>query len=167
MSGGVNPALSFDGTDDHFEIADSPSLQWENSMSVFLAYKILNITSTDTLLTKPNSTVIKWTVGATVELRNGGNIILSDTLVINVQQVLTITKGSGTRRLRIDGVDEINTFNDTDLVNSAFDVTIGALAGGAQALEVNLNEVVIYDRVVTNNEVSQVENYLLNKYPLF
>ena len=154
--------------DEHLEIANSSSLQWANEASFFFVYNITIGSQFGIFIHKgdpPTAGLIDWGSLAKVSLSGNGLKITSNAgLTEGINRILTITKGAGTRRLRVDGVNQINQFFDTDLLNNSGVLTIGGATGGGAGFDGVMSSVAIYNRVLTNDEVDEAEAGFADRY---
>ncbi len=164
----VIPSVSFDGGDNLLTITDAASLDWGNTVSIFVVFRPFSASGTENVLNKISGGQLRRN-SRTLSLLNATNLLITsnDPAFNNdTNSILTVTQGAGggDQRMRINGADELVFSTASSLSDNTDDLIIGNLVAGNAGFNGGISELIIYDRVLTNSEVDQVETALAVKY---
>ncbi len=159
--GRVGGALSLNGTDSYVRIPASPSLSTTDTMSVTLWMKLVAPGDSPRLIDRRDSWDIKINNGSPQLTNEGPHYAIAESTVgTGVWRHLAVTFDRGTTGVYIDGIRgaiATNTFTgDESLPIVSGELLIGTFDGKRNFTNGLIDEVRIYNRVLTPAEISAV-----------
>jgi hypothetical protein len=155
-----NPSAGFDGSNDYVAVADHPSLDTGDSLTLEAWVKRSSISSsTKTVLSKGSGS---WRLGfvrnALTLTKSGFGAVatarVSTTDTTGYHHVVAMKSGA-TVRLYIDGVDQTGTVTNRTIANTSTALNIGRYTSGSEYFPGLIDEVAIYDVALSAAQVQQ------------
>jgi len=176
-----NNATSFDGVDDRINYGDVDALDFTNNTAFSISawfYPIVSSSSHTVIFGKTNllSAIYKeyelliniGTSQLMFYLVDGDGTFntISTAVSYNQWQHVIVTRDTnGVANMYVNGVYKGTTTEDGDL-NNSLNFVIGATSIGTYAFNGTIDEVHIWDRALTSDEIQTMYNISKNKYPI-
>ncbi len=160
------PALHFDGVDDLLNGVPIPGIG-TSSLSLFIVAKPSTVSGNRTIFSIGDvNAFFMWHAGATLQLRNAGQILYGGNSVAQDYYLYAAKKNLGVGdTLYRNGVsvDEAGPTFALPFIDTA-KYQLGKLAAVFQNFSGEIAEVILYNTALNPSTQQQVENYLYNKY---
>ncbi len=182
LEGVLNGSISFDGVNDYVNVQDDPSLNFhdENQFSICVWFKRNSINNPDSekiLCKSQTSSNAGYSVHITpdneinLRCRTGGYLcdIFSNKKIIDTGWHHTVVIwNSGTQHIYIDGIhDKTVNHGDYSIKDKNKDLEIGIHYGSNHPLNAVLDEIRIYERALTENEIIDLFTGYFSNYMMF
>lgn len=176
---GLN-VIEFNGTSDFMTIPSTSDFDIASTSVTLIAVHSIITTGTTKRIynTESNTEDAGWSVGVNssdrLQLRTYNNITTSAIATNSdsnhggagfVCSSARLNLSNGNVKMQIDGVDDKDSGNHIEYVDSSLDFHIGAYAQSSGAFtELDLCELIVYQRVLDDTELETTTDYLLNKW---
>ena len=173
VEGEINEGCSFDAIDDFITIPFNANLNLGNTLSVSAWVNTGNLGSRQSIYTNSNDNTANafWIEIGSGSQTNGVGVAISGIWIVTADNVLTPNNwhhivytrsgtGSGTHVIYVDGVSRtLNLLSpEINFVDNTKPKLIGARTTSSQVFNGLMDEVLIYDRALTLEEVDTIYN---------
>jgi len=158
-AGQANGALSFDGVDDHVSIPNSPSLSPTNAMTLAAWVNTRDVAATQQIIGKYSGTLggpyfLRVQNPGAIRFRAGGvNLTSGTVLTANTWYYVAGTYDGSQLRLYVNGTLRASVAASGAMADNGLNVNIGSLTNGGGYFKGLLDEVRLYGRALTAQEV--------------
>lgn len=170
MVRGVQPlsnAMQFDGVDDFVACRDSTSLQLNKAITINAFVKMVSVNTLGNIVSKNFNTGFRCRVSSdrTPWWYVSGNMLTAPAVNLNEWMCLTFMGDSSGLKIYKNG--SLVASNNQAYAPSSVtihDLNIGCMSSSSELFKGQQNDIAIYNRALTPEEVNQNFNVLRNKY---
>jgi hypothetical protein len=168
-------AIDFDGIDDYLEIANSTSINLGPNLSIFVVHKCDTMASRQTLFNFANTSAAHsapgFEVGALNVASSYGVTIPGIYVLTQVNSASTSAAVAGFMQassantvIRKNGSQIAGPATQAGISASGLAKLIGVRAAGSQPYNGTIGEIVVYNKVLTGTDLTNLESYLISKW---
>ena len=164
VAGGVVQDIEYDGTNDYFDVADSPELRINEDMTISLWFKMVDVTQgSQVLITKDltNEFEVLYHSENRIVLYQGGDYMsFYPNLSNNVWYHLVISRNTAENKVYwyLDGGATTDIINYSTIIGTSFDdIHIGS-RGADKYFNGSISNVLIFDEALSEAEIELIYN---------